>query len=950
MSRDFPVALPPRRVTASGRALIAVLALGLVFESPRDALAFPRVTVDAISAPTRATTPTRALVPVHVVAPVRAVAPSPRAAALASTPVRAAALAPASVPSPRVLLRTSLPSPRMAAHAGKAAWSHPRDSSVSPRSALLTPIARSEIAIVPTPRSAPSRSMLMARRGAIAVPFDPARAPKVTPRIAASTPQSAPETTPTFASNSVGGGKMIRVSQSASDVRVQNGATQNGASVRVAPLAPAAISPNFRGMKKVISVPSLSLPPLSRPLPVWMQNAAVKVDRLEAKTPKRVAQNPMAPPVRNPGAPVTNSDRLPNQIEVAVSTFVVLLTTTDLQTVAVADPGIADVAVVNARSVLLNGKSPGITSLVIVDGRKIRQYTVRVTATPGSRPVDVAAAIGLPGVGVRALRDALVLEGEVGSAEEARRAAEIAGIYSTRVINQLTIRGTQVSPEASTAAGLRDLINLPGVNVRVSGDTAVLTGTVETPQQLQEAEIIARTAAKNVVNLIKLPALSVEQVRESLGAVAQAPQPSTYAPGQMAVASPLSVREAGGQLILEGSVASPEEAAIALAAANRTGLAVLNRLQIRAAATADQTLTSQIAAAIGRPGVIVRGTAKRLVLEGIVADTNEAVLAEQVARGFGAQVDNLLRTPTPVQCNVDVSIVELNTNDSRQLGVQFGSVSLVGETITPPTIDPTTGVITNPGGTVRTIDPTFNQGVVTGGNGFVGGQGFRVLDPFRVRLNALIAQGKGRVLSNPSTTVLSGRTATFQVGGQVPIPAGSTTNAAGTSTSIVFKDFGILLDIVPNALTNGNVTLRVRTEVSQPDFSTGIVPPGGGGPIPGFRRRSTVTEVTVPPNGTVALSGLITSDDTATESRVPLLSRIPIIGSLFRSRDFRQNKTELVIFVRPRVLPNTLPAGTDAFTGSVAVGENTNAAAVMGNPGLRTFDNGATFGAAPAAQ
>lgn len=738
-----------------------------------------------------------------------------------------------------------------------------------------------------------------------------------------------------FVSTPLGGGKIVRLAQNAKGERSST-------------LPPAA--PPFEGMKKVINVPDLALPPLSQPLPVWMQNASVKVDRLETKTPTRVAQNPSAPPVRNPRAPVTNSDRLPNQIEVAVSTFVVLLTTTDLQTVAVADPNIADVAVVNSRSVLLNGKTAGVTSLVIVDGQKIRQYTVRVTPPPGSRAVDVAQAIGIPGVSVRSLRDALVLEGEVANPEEARRAVEIAGIYAARVINQLGVRSqiSPISPEAATATQLRDLLNLPNVNVRMSGDTAILSGTVETPQQAQEAEIIARTVAKNVINLLRLPSLSVEQVRQSLGAVAEAPAVTPFTPGQMTTTAPLSVREAGGQVVLEGFVGSQAEADIALAAANRTGLGVLSRLQIRPAATPDQAFVSLVAAAIGRPGVIVRGSAKRLVLEGRVADTNEAVIVEQVARGFAAQVDNLLRTPVPVQCNVDVSIVELNTNDSRQLGVQLGSVGLVSETVTPGITNPTTGV-TTPANTVRTIDNVFNQGVATLGNGFVGGQGLRVLDPFRVRLNAIIAEGRGRILSNPTTTVLSGRTAWFQVGGQVPIPAVSTVGSNGTTTGIVFKDFGILLDIVPNALPNGNVTLRVRTEVSQPDFAVGVSPPGGGSPIPGFRRRSMVTEVTVPANGTVALSGLITAEDARNESRVPILSKIPIIGSLFRSRDFRQNKTELVIFVKPRVLPNTLAAGTDAFAGVVAVGENTNVAAQMGNPGLRNFDSGivTTTAAAP---
>jgi pilus assembly protein CpaC len=478
---------------------------------------------------------------------------------------------------------------------------------------------------------------------------------------------------------------------------------------------------------------------------------------------------------------------------------------------------------------------------------------------------------------------------------------------------------------------LRDLIGLPGVSVRVSGETAILSGTVETPQQIQDADVIARSAAKNVINQLRLPALTSEQVRQSLGATSDAPVAGLFTPGQLQASAPLSVREAGGQLILEGTVGTQSDVEIALAAAGRTGLPLINRLQVRAAATPDQALVSQVAAAIGRPGVIVRGTAKRLVLEGTVADTNDAVLAEQVARSFVVpglgQVDNLLRTANPLQCNVDVSIIEINSTDARNLGVEYGSNALLTESQTAT-------------GTTRTIGTDFRPGVGLVGGRFAGQGAVQILDPLRARINALQSQGKARILSNPRTTVLSGRTATFQVGGQVPIPAGSTTNGAGTSTTIVFKDYGILLDIVPNALRNGNVTLRVRTEVSQPDFGTAITPPGGGSPIPGFSRRSTITEVTVPANGTVALSGLISNDQSVTTTSIPILSRIPILGSLFRSKNFRNNQSELVIFVKPRVLENPIGSNSEAFAGVVAVGENSNIAAQMGNPGLRTFDSG----------
>jgi pilus assembly protein CpaC len=353
-----------------------------------------------------------------------------------------------------------------------------------------------------------------------------------------------------------------------------------------------------------------------------------------------------------------------------------------------------------------------------------------------------------------------------------------------------------------------------------------------------------------------------------------------------------------------------------------------------------------VRSSIGRPGVSVRGTAKRLILEGTVPDTNAAVAAEQIARAFAAEVDNLLQTPNPTLVNVEVSFVEISRNNARNLGIEYGTTTLLSETITGETVTvvPNTNppvLITNPGGRSTTTAGDFNLGSFLGGENVAGT--LRNLNPLRVRLNALYSNGDARLLSNPRTTVLSGRTATFQVGGQVPIPAISTVGANGSTTGIVFKDFGILVDVIPNAGPDGAVTMRMRTEVSQPDFAIGVVPPGGGGPIPGFSRRSTVTEVTVRPNGTLALSGLIQNNVNEAISKVPVLSRIPILGALFTSKRFQRNETELVIFVTPTVLPNPLAPGTTAPAGVVAVGNTTNVGTVTGNPGIASFNSGAIF-------
>ena len=703
------------------------------------------------------------------------------------------------------------------------------------------------------------------------------------------------------------------------------------------------------GMKKVITVSSLKqLPPATQALPMNyggsrrasvisigadMPSSSVRTGN-SSTTNSNMTALPMTPSL-SPARPTAS--RMTNQLEVATGTFVVLQTSTDLDTVAIADPTIADVAVVNSRAVLVNGKTPGITSLVIVDRDKIRQYQVRVVSAPGTLPRDIVAQIGLPGVTVRQVRDALVLEGEVENSDEARRSVEIASIYSKKVVNNLTVRGVPTS-DTAIAARLQGLIGLPNVTVSLFGDSVLLQGTADSAAQRALAEQVAGVSGRKVLNLIQSPTLSVEDVQASFSSASQPGAATVGADGTPIGgidASAITVRRIGDQIVLEGNAIDQARVDQAIAIAARSGLQVINRLQILPPIPPEVRVLQAITSAIGIPGVTAYGSPKRLVLRGSVPDSNVANAAVQIARAYAIEVDNMLTTPNPIQINIDVSIVEINSNAARNLGVQFGTVALSGETITK-----------NPDGSrdiTRTTPNIFREGVVDGGNGFIGTGGFGVLGGFRTRLQALYSDGDARLLSNPRSTVLSGRTATFQVGGQVPIPVGSTTNGTGTSTTIEFKDFGILLEANPVGNKDGVVTMRVRTEVSQPDPTLGIIPPGGGGLIPGFSRRQTVTEVVVGRGGTVALGGLIQNNVTQSISRIPLLSKIPILGKLFQSKSFQHNQTELVIFVTPRVLPNILPPGVEAPAGISISDYTINTGTQLGNPGITTFSTGASI-------
>lgn len=165
------------------------------------------------------------------------------------------------------------------------------------------------------------------------------------------------------------------------------------------------------------------------------------------------------------------------------------------------------------------------------------------------------------------------------------------------------------------------------------------------------------------------------------------------------------------------------------------------------------------------------------------------------------------------------------------------------------------------------------------------------LDALPFNLSALENNGYGKVLASPNILCRSGKEAEFLAGGEFPIKI-----INYKSQDIVWKRYGILLKVKPKADASGRISLSIETEVTTLDDSRKV------DDIPGLltNRVSSHFDLTRPQ--TIALSGLIKNEEGNSREGVPLLSRIPILGSLFASKDFRENRSELVIFVRPTIV------------------------------------------------
>lgn len=154
--------------------------------------------------------------------------------------------------------------------------------------------------------------------------------------------------------------------------------------------------------------------------------------------------------------------------------------------------------------------------------------------------------------------------------------------------------------------------------------------------------------------------------------------------------------------------------------------------------------------------------------------------------------------------------------------------------------------------------------------------------------------GLVKTLAEPTLTAISGETASFLAGGEFPVPIGESST---TGITISFKPFGVGLSFTPVVQSEGRITLKVSTEVS--DLSNKGAVSLGGVTIPALTVRRANTTVELPSGGSMVIGGLISDDTRQNIDGVPGLKSLPILGALFRSRDFQKEESELVVVVTP---------------------------------------------------
>jgi len=294
------------------------------------------------------------------------------------------------------------------------------------------------------------------------------------------------------------------------------------------------------------------------------------------------------------------------------------------------------------------------------------------------------------------------------------------------------------------------------------------------------------------------------------------------------------------------------------------------------------------------PGVQIEGVGDGVLLTGSVASPIEAQQAGDIAArlvGGSDKVVNSIVVRGREQVMLKVTVAEVRRDIIKQMGIDLSASLNYGTTFV----------------SFNNSNPfTANNSPLVSTNSLAGSFGSN--PSVQATLRAMESAGVVRTLAEPNLTTVSGESATFVSGGEFPIPTGvtcQTTTQGGIGNcvqTVSFKKFGISLNFTPVVLTEGRISLRVMTEVSEVSMDNSLTGGAGGTTIPSIKTRRAETTLEIPSGGSMAMAGLIQQQTKQAVNGMPGLDQLPVLGQLFRSQDFVNNETELMVLVTPYVV------------------------------------------------
>lgn len=256
-----------------------------------------------------------------------------------------------------------------------------------------------------------------------------------------------------------------------------------------------------------------------------------------------------------------------------------------------------------------------------------------------------------------------------------------------------------------------------------------------------------------------------------------------------------------------------------------------------------------------------------------------AASAGGAAPSAGAKVLNMLSIAAPQQVMLEVKIAEVSKSLVDQLGAKAGYTKTNGSW--------TYGVVSS---------------LLSGGAGSLGGVGAGIKE---LTIDGEKRDGLVKILAEPNVMAVSGQEASFLAGGKIFIPVAQSSGGGTPTITLEEKEYGVAVKFTPTVLAGGRINLRVAPEVSELNREGIGISTGGSGNasaiLPSFTTRRASTTVQLLDGQSFAIGGLIRNNVTSNIKRFPFLGEVPVLGTLFRSSDFQNDRTELVFIVTPRL-------------------------------------------------
>lgn len=484
--------------------------------------------------------------------------------------------------------------------------------------------------------------------------------------------------------------------------------------------------------------------------------------------------------------------------------------------VAVTNPKIADINIINKRAINIIALTPGSTSLTVwtVDGMR-QEFVVNVSPADSGTAKMIEKAIGLPHVTVQKVGDRILLRGTVQNQYEKELAYRIASLFVNQAQEHQKTRS---------------------INMGVQG-----AGESQSVSNAVEAESVGLASSDQVINLLEM--VNPDQINIEAMVLEIRTTDAEQLGAQYASLDPTQSSDAGissTHTITRGNTntSSQNYSSGGSWGGSWTG--------------EHQTVAS------------VTNTSGKTDASSTSQTTTQTFAGNQSVSQAGAQDGNDSDTYTYV-----------NKHSTSNVNVAGIGQFFFGES----------------------YGPQRSKGSHWYSRNWL----FTHFSQINVQLQALVTSGRARVISRPNITTMSGRTASILVGGEIPYP---TKTGDSSNVSIEYKPYGIQLDLLqPQVDRYGNITSELQATVSSLDWSNSVT--ANGFKMPGLSTKKAVTTVNIPSGMTMAIGGLLNSEDSKSTSKVPILGDIPIIGELFKSHNNSHEDTEIMVLITPRVVNET---------------------------------------------